>query len=268
MSWLVDAHAHYHPEFGWTPFLEGALENGRYASKHGPVAEELGMICLLLADPAGRDSLAHFRKPSGVELPPAWWWESVGGGGILIHPPDAAPRILLLPGRQVRTAERLEVLVLGGREEVPDGLPLSEALTRGRGDGTICVIPWGFGKWWFGRGRRVTGLLDEPGAQEVALGDNGNRPLLFPEPTLIRRARSEGRLVLPGSDPLPFPSHARRAGSWGLLLAGSPDPARPIHALIEALAAPPSNPPVVGKQRGPIGFVVDQVRMQLRRGRA
>jgi hypothetical protein len=273
MSWLVDAHVHYHPEFGWGRFLEGALENTARIARGAPTVGTLTATCLLMADPEGVDSLRNLVDSSDDapdDAPaPGWHLEVLEGGAVSVDSPDPGPHLLLLPGRQVRTRERLELLALDCTLSIPDGLSLEETAIAAREGGAVSVLPWGFGKWSLGRGRVVSDLLDSARDLGLHVGDNGNRPGTSPCPRLLGRARREGILDLPGSDPLPFPDHARRAASYGFVLPGDPDPSRPGAGIRDGLrhfsAIGESPPAVDAGRRGPLAFAGDQLRMQLRR---
>lgn len=278
MTWLVDAHVHYYPCFGWSAFLDGAVRNTLHASSlltapGGIDPDPLAVTCLLLADPAGIESLAPFR--TRTELPPEWRREPLSGGGMALVRDNGesdsarAPRVVLLPGRQIRTRERLELLALDCTRPIPDGLPLRTALKMVTAEDAVCVLPWGFGKWWGKRGRILRDVLQEHWEVPLHVGDNGNRPLSYPDPRLLEaRAGSRKGWNLPGSDPLPFPDHAGRAASCGFLLPGDPDPEHPGVSLRAALAALERNPPVVAVRRSTPAFAADQLRIQMaRRGR-
>jgi hypothetical protein len=276
MTWLVDAHVHYHACFGWSTFLAGAVRNTLHASRSSAPIEAvdtgpLGVACLLLADPEGVDSLAAFGTGSPGNLP-GWRMRRLAGGGVdmiraIGHAsPTRELRLVLLPGRQIRTRERLELLALDCTRPIPDGLPLRAALDLASAEDAVCVLPWGFGKWWGERGRIVEAVLRERWEVPIHLGDNGNRPSPYPAPRLLDTTTGPPLgWNLPGSDPLPFPDHAGRAASCGFLLPGEPDPEHPGVSLRAALAALKGNPPLVAHRRSAPAFAADQLRMQLAR---
>ena len=265
MSWLVDAHVHYHPVFGWSRFLEGVLSNTARVSGEDPSVGAVTTTCLLLADPPGTDSLRELREGPGTSLPPDWDLRTPDRGrGVVLTPPHGAPRIVLLAGRQLRTTERLELLALDCVETIPDGLSLNDAVDRAGEAGAIRVIPWGFGKWTLSRRRTVERVLTERPMSGLHVGDNGNRPGLSPLPRLLGPDRPGDVLNLPGSDPLPFPDHARRAASCGFVLPGDPDLDSPGASIRKALGSLTRDPPIVASRRSPVAFVADQLRMQLR----
>lgn len=252
---LVDAHVHVHPLFPLETFLEGALENFRAA------AELLGLTatgCLLLAEMEGRHWFREAQDAVG-----AWTLARTGEEGSLIARRSTGESLVVVAGRQIATRERLEVLALGRDADIPDGLPLDETLRRVRESGALPVLPWGFGKWSGRRGALVAAALAEPGG-ELYLGDNSNRLQLAGLPRLLREAGERGVLVLPGTDPLPFPSHAGRAGSFGFVLEGALDPLRPAEDLLLRVRTLREQPRTYGRGETLPRFLRDQASLQLR----
>ncbi|HEU4700621.1 MAG TPA: hypothetical protein VFS40_15660 [Gemmatimonadales bacterium] len=269
----VDAHVHYHACFDPLAFLEGA--RGHFArvgcvQRRGE-ATLLGILCF--TESAGARGFASFAAcaaagagtgPAGP-TPHGWRLTSTAEARALLawRGPEA---ILLLAGRQIVTAEGLEVLALGCARELPDGRPLGKTVEAVRAADALAVLPWGFGKWTGRRGRVVEAYLRDA-AREVALGDNGGRPRRAPRPRLLTRAAALGRVVLPGSDPLPFPSQTAAAGRYGFLLEGELDAERPGRDLIDLLRGLERQPCTYGRLESWTGFLVSQLRMQWRRRR-
>lgn len=259
---LADAHVHFHRGFGRDAFLDGALRNFRRG------AADLGLAgpltgCLLLTESAGA---CFFRRS-----------QDGGGEGVWSFVATAEPeslvarrgddRLILIAGRQVVAREGLEVLALATAEDFPEGLPLNETLDRIRAAGALPVLPWGFGKWWFSRGARVARELAARRG-ELYLGDNAGRPAFVLEPRLFRAAAELGVPVLPGSDPLPLPSHAGRAGSHGFLLSGTLDEDRPAWSLaqrVRRVRAAGGRLRPFGRRAGIVRFCRDQAALRLRR---
>lgn len=250
-SALVDAHVHIHPLFPLETFLEGALENFRAAA--GTASG-----CLLLAEMA--DSRWFRKAPRTVG---AWTLGSTGEEDSLVARRSTGESLFIVAGRQIAVRERLEVLALGKDAEIPDGLPLEETLRRVRDSGALPVLPWGFGKWSGRRGELVAATLERP-AGELYLGDNSNRLQLAGRPRLLREAEERGILVLPGTDPLPFPSHARRAGSFGFVLEEALDPVRPAEDLLRQVRSLREQPRTYGRGETLPRFLRDQASLQLR----
>jgi hypothetical protein len=67
---------------------------------------------------------------------------------------------------------------------------------------------------------------------------------LLPRPPIFGWAERRGILVLGGSDPLPLPDHATRAGSYGFVLEewrDSPAPATAVKARLRDLRRSPAS---------------------------
>jgi hypothetical protein len=259
---LADAHVHFHRGFGRDAFLDGSLRNFRRG------AADLGLAgpittCLLLTESAGA---CFFRM-----------LEEGRGDGEWSFTPTAEPeslvarrgddRLILIAGRQVVAREGLEVLALATAEDFPEGLPLDQTLDRVRAAGALPVLPWGFGKWWFSRGARVAREL-AANRGELYLGDNAGRPAFAVDSRLFRAAAELGIPVLPGSDPLPLPDHAGRAGSCGFLLSGTLDEDRPARSLVQRVRrvrAAGGRLRPFGRRSGIVRFCRDQAALRLRR---
>jgi hypothetical protein len=180
---------------------------------------------------------------------------------------DAAP-LVLIAGRQIVTAERLEVLALGTLGTFADGLPISTVLDQVADAGALAVLPWGFGKWIGGRGRIIRDLLNSHRASRLFVGDNGGRLSIAPEPSLLMDARQQGIPILPGTDPFPFAEQVRRPLSYGFVLAAHVTGTAPAASIKQALQARRAQPEVFGRCTGVADFVSNQLAMQWRKRRA
>jgi hypothetical protein len=265
-SVLVDAHVHVHPGFARDAFLDAALANfRREAAEMGLRDEVLG--CLLLAE-MGPARWFH-RARNGEEGSGVWSFERTGEFESLvarrISREGCGEKLLVIAGRQIATREGLEVLALACDADVPDGLPFGETLHRVRACGALPVLPWGFGKWWGRRGRLVAGALERRGSAPLFLGDNAGRPAMGSAPHLFQKAQAHGIAVLPGSDPLPLPWHASRAGSFGFLLEGGLDAERPAADLRRRVRKLREGPRAFGRLAPLPRFLRDQVALRGRR---
>ncbi|MCX5871552.1 MAG: hypothetical protein NTY00_13200 [Deltaproteobacteria bacterium] len=130
--------------------------------------------------------------------------------------------IYLVAGRQIVTAEKIEVLSLFCNTSINDGPSLNETVNSIRQRDGIAVIPWGVGKWLGKRGKILQDFLAGYEEKGVFLGDNGGRPCFWPTPSLFHLAREKGISVLSGTDPLPLPHEATRVGSFGFFLDHHP----------------------------------------------
>lgn len=271
---LVDAHVHVHAGFDPDRFLDCALENLRRGAREAGIAGP-SSGCLLLSESAGDH---WFRQAGGEGRAGSWRLEptaepeslrAVREGREGREGMDGA-ELVLIAGRQVRTREGLEVLALATAADFTDGLPLAETLDHVRAGGALPVLPWGFGKWWLSRGSLIAKSMADGGAGrgELYLGDNAGRPALAGRPPLFREAERRGIPVLPGSDPLPLAGHVTRAGSYGFLLAGALDEARPARSLsilLRRLRSAGVQPRAFGRPSGLFQFFRDQTALRLRR---
>lgn len=274
VSTLVDSHVHIHPRYDLQRVLDAAGNNTRAAATQLGLGS--GVVgCLLLAENPGAEAFVTLHAGAGSEPHPdagpggslsGWSLQRTGepDSVLAIHP--SLPRLLIMAGRQVATTDGLEVLALLTARRFPAGLDVAAAVAAARAAGAIVVIPWGFGKWTFRRGRLVAELLRTAG-QPLFLGDNGGRPRLSRTPRLLREAERAGMPILPGSDPLPLPGHETRAGSYGFVAPIDPGTATPAAVLREWLQSLQHQPRTFGHgtRLGP--FLRDQVLMQIRRRR-
>ena len=262
MPLLVDAHVHLQNCFRLGPFLDGAVHNFRSAVNHGG---SIGPGYLLLTDMTGQDTFDRIR---GEGPKHGWSFEATEEEESLIALKDGKPALVLVSGRQIACREGIEWLALGTRLCFQDGLPLLESLREIRKVQALPVLPWGFGKWWFGRGRVVKQLIvnecNSSIPDRIFLGDNGGRISLLGQPSAFAIARREGLRILPGTDPLPFQSHENRAGSYAFLIEGRTDTTVPWRHLRDALTTDRALEPL-GRLESPFSFVRQQVAMQLRK---
>jgi hypothetical protein len=263
-TWLVDAHVHLHGSFPLAEALAIADQQFRRAARALSLGEGWAG-CIMLAENEGE---ARFRRlqhqglgPEGGEWSVRPTAEEIS---LLVCRADE-PRFVLVAGRQVATADRLEVLTPGRAEPIADGSSLEKAIDLAAADNAMAIIPWGFGKWWAQRGDRLARLISKPGGRRFFLGDNGGRPQGFPPPPLLRTAGRRGIWNLPGSDPLPLPGEPGRIGSYGFLVPSVPDLDRPFSQIRDLIARFDTQPDLYGERAGFWHFVRAQTRLRFRK---
>ena len=261
---LVDGHVHLHDCFEVAGFLDAAAANFAAA------ATSLGLPrgttgCLLLVETHGVDRFA--RLAEGAVATGDWSVRPTEEAISLVARRPDAPAIVLVAGRQIVCREGLEVLAIGTRGAFADGLPLADTVAAIRAAGALVVMPWGFGKWWFGRRRVLHDLLVAARPGELFLGDNGNRAAMSLPPPAFRAAAERGMWVLPGSDPLPMPAAVDRAGRNGFLLEGPISGSHPARDLIRLIGGLSTQPRTFGQGEALAPFVRNQIGMQLRKRR-
>lgn len=248
---LIDAHVHLHGDV--LTALRAAAANLAKATAR---ADAVGV--LLLAEIAGTDRFGALR----AEAERGDTALTIAGAGCLWWCGAPQLPLLLIAGRQVVTAERIELLVLGTERMLDDGIPLDAGLRWCDAVGALPVLPWGVGKWIGRRGRIVAQALARRQASGPLLGDNAGRPAFWRVP-IFAEARRRGVPILPGSDPLPVRDGAAATGGFGLGMEVALDPANPRGSVLAALRAEATPRVPIGRVR-PIGRILaEQLALRL-----
>ncbi len=261
-TFLVDGHVHFYDCFDDRVFLDAADDNFRAA------AAQLGLgadstACLMFTESSGDHHYRRFRSMASAGSGMPWSFRETQEDCSLVASKDGSERLVLIAGRQIVTAEGLEVLALGCDREFADGQSLPQAVDAVLETGAVAAVPWGFGKWWLRRGELLGRYLRGGGSTKVFLGDNANRLQWAMPPALFRWGAAHGVAVLPGTDPLPFPTEATNVGSYGFVLNGAGDRDRPAASIVSLLKAGSGQPPVYGRRESVVSFCLNQVRMQI-----
>ena len=241
----LDAHAHVYPFHDVPRLLLAALD-------HMPRVAPTDLRVLCLAERADCSFFQALAQDE-IRLPGDRWriaaWDPAGGVKIR-HLPDHRD-LWILAGRQIVSAERIEVCALFSDDPVADGLPARDIVRAILDKGGLPALDWAPGKWLFARGQLVRALVKEFPPAQLALVDTSLRPFGWPAPRLYSAARRQGRAVLAGSDPLPFAGEEDLAGSYhcSLSIPALADPARLVAPLKAALISG-STPIAFGGRRG------------------
>lgn len=258
---FVDAHVHIYPGYDLDRLVAGACANV-LAAAPGAARQEPPLCYLLLSETARDNAFVRLRDGPGRQ-PGGWLVRPTAEPEALWLDTRAGVPLVIVAGRQIRTAEGLEVLALGTTAALPDDRPLDEAVRNAALAARLVVLPWGFGKWT-GRRRRLVDALLAAGPSEVQLGDNRGRPALAGDPPAFAAARASGRRVLPGSDPLPLPGAERDVAAYGFVLHGPVLEQRPLASLLALLDAVRGDLPRYGHRVGLSRFLRDQLGLRLR----
>ena len=203
---LVDAHVHLHDCFDLSTFLEAARLN--FEQQQNQKQPAIGV--LLLTEVQGVQAFAELVRGQSQLSEQLQDWEIVpteeNCSLRFVH--RSGQVILVMAGRQVVTAEKIELLTLVTEKTVPDGLSLAESIEGAIAADSIMVLPWGAGKWLGKRGQLVQDCLAQK-SDVLFVGDNGNRPVFWPLPEFSQQYRT-----LPGTDPLPLTDEVERPGSF------------------------------------------------------
>jgi len=260
---IVDAHVHIHDCYDVPEFLDNAYSNFRNAARSlGPEPSFAGV--LMLTETSGTD---YFSRLSSGSVSTSPWHVHATGESCSLIAECQGRRLAIVAGRQAAGAEDLEVLMLGTTGRVEDGRPLRDLLDEAERLGAVRVVPWGPGKWFFGRGKLVGEIVRRMEGREFFLGDEGGRPGFWPTPTRFGDAARRGVRVLRGTDPLPFPWEAGRVATFGFWVDAAFDWSRPWASLRPLLSDPGVALEPYGKLERPIRFFRNQYGMQMRKRR-
>ena len=259
---IVDGHVHVHASVDPAAVLEHACRN---LTAHAPMsAARAPVLYLMLAECSGDDFFEALVLAEGRTI--GNWRVRHTHEPTAVTVSDGDREMVIVSGRQVVTAEGIEVLLLCTRMRFPDGIPARELLAATASQGMLRVLPWGVGKWWFDRGRIVRSLVHELGAPDLFVGDSGLRPWFWARPVLLHEAEQSGARRLDGTDPLPFAHDVSRTGSTGFTIElTSWDENHPAGILVSTLVSPTARPRAFRRPERAVRFVVNQLRMQARR---
>jgi hypothetical protein len=218
-SVFVDAHVHIHDCFDVDRFLDAAAANFRGHAAGMDASGRRFVLCLTetrIADKFRMLAERAVSEPPELGRAGGSWYFLPGADNccVMARHRDHGD-IELVAGRQIVTAEKLEVLALGSLDVWEDGMPARAVIESVIEAGAVPVLPWGFGKWLGRRRRVIESLIEKFDDGSVYLGDNGGRSAILPTPPEFALAGERGIRILPGSDPLPFDSEYNRAGSYG-----------------------------------------------------
>ena len=242
---LLDTHVHLYPAHDLARTFDAFRRRIR--------SHEAELGAMFLVEREGQDEFARLAA-GGAALPRGMSLARRENAALLLRHETGGPPVVVVAGRQIACAERIEILALGTRETFPDGIPAADAVERARRADALPVLAWGVGKWLFGRARVVDVLLRRFPAEELLLGDTSLRPVFWPAPRPMVVATSLGRRVLHGSDPLPPAFEQTRAGQWADLADEPFDVTGPLLGPLLALLRDAPLVPA-GRRAGPFQFL-------------
>jgi len=257
---LVDGHVHLHQCFDLSDFLASALDN--FCAQGQQVEVPLPITgALLLAEVSGVNAFADLVKQQNTLNQQLSEWEicSTQENFSVWAKHTDGHSILLTAGRQVVTAEGIEVLALITDATIEEGRSLPETLTAVEQAQGLPVLPWGVGKWMGKRGKLVQAELQSAQYDHLFAGDNGGRPGFWTLPNFFQQ-----RPQIPGSDPLPLSGEASRAGSFGFVTKGKLDYNKPGESLKHILRQTQPFIQPYGKSLSPFAFIKVQSLLRMK----
>lgn len=260
---LVDGHVHFYDCFDRQIYFDSASANFQSAAAELELKPSV-TGCLLFTETSRQHYFQKFKEAAGCD-DGGWSFRETLEDESLIASKPGGGEIVIVAGRQIATAENLEVLALGYDGEFVDRLPLAVTLEAVIETGALAVIPWGFGKWTRRRGELVAATVNQVRPGEMFLGDNGGRLRWGARPALFASAEARGVAVLPGSDPLPFADEVSAVARYGFVLPGEIDQERPAAWLKGRLVGLGASPIAFGRLQSLPRFCRYQLAMQLRK---
>jgi hypothetical protein len=261
---LADAHVHLHDCFPLDRVLDAALENFSRFGK--PEAGFQGV--LFLAEMANQNRFEQLFQQSSQEKGYAigkWTLYQTEESASLSAVHISGQEIFILAGRQLVTAEKLEVLALITDRTFADGMPLVATIENILAADGVPVLPWGVGKWIGKRGKLLQALLQDQKFPLLYLGDNGGRPVFWFRSPYFKQAKAQGLQILPGTDPLPLATEYQRPGSFGFKAQGTLARQRPGEAMKQALGNPATAISSYGSLENPFRFLKNQLQIRARK---
>jgi hypothetical protein len=257
---LVDGHVHIYDCFDLPGLFDAAYRNFSHAAQSSGAAAQFTGI-LMLTESKSDD----WYQKQNIDTRRAGPWNihPVDGNCALQAVRDSGEQLLIVAGRQIVTAEGLELLALATDRQFDDGLSLVKALQAVRAHDAIPVIPWAVGKWLGRRGRVLAKVIEDESDNGLFLGDNGGRPSFWKYSSHFMQARQAGLRILPGSDPLPFVAEASRVGSFGFSIGGEVSADQPVADLKKLLRDSSIEVHAYGNLEGTMRFVSNQIRLRL-----
>lgn len=246
MTFIADTHVHLYPFY----------DVGAAFVQLGSSLRDLGKGLVRVACLAERSDcrgFAELREQAGGAPLGRCRVSAAGEAGALeIVDGDGVP-FYLVAGRQIVTAERVEILALAV-EDVGDveRRPAEQVVEAVLSAGGIPVVGWAPGKWLFARRRVVAGLFQTFQPGQLLAGDTTLRPTGWGEPRLMREAARRGFGVVAGSDPLPFPGEERMLGAYASVIDGEWRPEQPVTSLRAALRSVKGPGVRSGRRCGPL----------------
>ncbi len=251
---LLDAHAHVYDCYDLNTALQSALNHFRAVRTQNPV-----WGCAL-----AERSECHFfqRLENGSQfLPDGWRIERPASPYSIRLTAPTGESLWFIAGRQIKTAENLEISALFFRDLIPDGTPIREALKQIMATGGVPSLNWALGKWLFRRGFIVRELITEF-AEHLILCDSSLRPRGFPAPSIFYQAKMLGIPMLSGTDPLPSAYDQTLMGSCGTAIRMDFDPAHPDESFRTAVRAPDSQKASFGRHSTLMGVLIRQLHFR------
>jgi len=263
--WAADSHVHFHDCFDEGLFFDSCFNNMTSIS-YSVIKDGF----LFFTEGRNEDSYNYLHRIKEIKNPLSGEIFTVkdleNGNSIQVKSVKRGMRVIIFPGYQIVTKENLEVLSLGTQKRLSDGLLIEDTISSVLSLGGIPVLPWGFGKWFGNRGKKIEELIKK-NISHLFLGDNGGRSSLLPFPNQFKAAKKNGMKILPGSDPLPFFDEVKRPMSYGFIFNTNMNESNPWESIKKTLLDTNLKIENFGSLTAPVSFIKTQIAMQFKKRR-
>lgn len=248
---IADTHVHFYPGYdlkvAFNSFLSSMNLLAPRAIKGMFLAERHD--CCFFSD----------LKSGRIAVPDGFQMEETLDQNVLLIKAENGDSFYVFAGRQIVTAERIEILALTSDLSIEDGQSAIDVICRVSDAGAVPVLAWALGKWMFGRKRIVMDLIRSLRPDKLVIGDSIMRPQLWSEPDAMRYAAEKRFAILAGTDPLPFAKEEKYIGTYASVMQGDFDRNQPGVSARKLLRDPRSRR--VGKRCNPVVLMMRQVKI-------
>ena len=240
---IADTHVHLYPCYNLSRALTIAATNLNKLA-----GTEHCIRTVFLTERAGCSAFKQIKNGTlQLDLPNTVIVNS-GGEESLSIVQNGSVLLILIAGRQVVSAENIELFALGRDLEIEDRLPAEEVLQRIIGSGAIPAFAYSPGKWIGARGWITDRILKSNRSAGLAIGDSSLRPSVWLSPPLFSAARELNLPIIAGSDPLPFAGEENLIGTYGILYNGHFDLNAPFESWKRILSEEKGAIKIVGRR--------------------
>ncbi len=262
---MVDGHVHIYDCYDLEKFFENAVKNMNRSYHTLYPGENQYQKILLLTEGKKNDFFSRFKKDRGFSNDSGYHFLDTKEDISLVLARNNKPLCYLLKGRQIVTKENLEVLSVASSQEIEDGLSIETVIERIIDKNDIAVLAWGFGKWFFKRGKIINYLIKKYRSPGLFIGDNSGRPMFWPAPRQFKRAKELNIPIISGSDPLPFSNEVYKVGTYGFSIKGKFNVDEPAGSLWEILLAAETPIDFFGPRDNAVSFFKRQSKIHLKK---
>ena len=260
---IADAHVHIHKCFEIDQLLNASLTNFQKISRTKTDIENSAFLIFLTEMPGDFEFSKLLEYAQNHHQINNWKLTPTQESISISATNNENQKIFIIAGRQIVTAEKLEVLALISDNEFADSLPIETTIQNIVSKDGIPVLPWAVGKWTGKRGKILQKLLNSDTLSMVYLGDNSGRPNFWSRPSYFQLAEQKGWKVLPGTDPLPLKSEYTKPGSFGFTVEGEFNMEEPGKSMKEILLNPTTSVQPYGSLETPLRFIRNQLALRL-----